>query len=57
MSQMLNLTTEIFQHSVRLHAAHELIRADLKKGREGALMPFDIACAFFETGDMALLDL
>jgi hypothetical protein len=43
--------------AIRLHAAHELTRADLKQGREGALMPFDIACEFFETGDMALLDL
>jgi len=43
--------------TIRLHTAHELTRADLKKGREGSLMPFDIACEFFETGDMALLDL
>jgi len=43
--------------NIRLHAAHELTRADLKKGREGSLMPFDLACEFFETGDMALLDL
>jgi hypothetical protein len=43
--------------NIRLHAAHELTRADLKKGREGSLMPFDIACQFFETGDMDLLDL
>lgn len=43
--------------NIRLHAAHELTRADLKKGREGSLMPFDIACEFFETGDMELLDL
>ncbi len=41
----------------RLHTAHELARADLKQGRAGSLMPFDIACEFFETGDMALLDL
>ena len=42
---------------IRLHTAHELTRSDLKQGREGSLMPFDIACEFFETGDMALLDL
>lgn len=41
---------------VRLHTAHELARADLKQGREGSLMPFDILAGFFETGDMALLD-
>lgn len=43
--------------ALRLHAAQELTRSDLKQGRAGSLMPFDIACAFFETGDMALLDL
>ena len=43
--------------TIRLHTAHELTRADLKQGRVGSLMPFDIACEFFETGDMALLDL
>jgi hypothetical protein len=43
--------------SIRLHAAHELTRVDLKQGRAGSLMPFDIACTFFETGDMALLEL
>jgi hypothetical protein len=42
---------------IRLHAAQELTRGDLKQGRADSLMPFDIACAFFETGDMALLDL
>jgi len=42
---------------VRLHTAQELARSDLKQGREGSLMPFDIACSFFETGDMELLDL
>ncbi len=42
---------------IRLHTAQELTRWDLKQGRAGSLMPFDIACAFFETGDMALLDL
>ena len=42
---------------IRLYTAHELTRADLKKGREGSLMPFDIACRFFETGDMDALDL
>ncbi len=43
--------------AIRLHTAHELTRSDLKQGRAGSLMPFDIACEFFETGDMALLDL
>ena len=39
--------------ALRLHTAQELARSDLKQGRAGSLMPFDIACAFFETGDMA----
>ncbi len=43
--------------AIRLHTAHELTRADLKQGRIGSIMPFDIACSFFETGDMAALDL
>jgi hypothetical protein len=43
--------------NIRLHAAYELTRADLKQGRAGALMPFDIVSEFFGTGDMALLDL
>ncbi len=43
--------------AIRLHTAHELTRSDLKQGRAGSLMPFDIACSFFETGDMAALDL
>jgi len=43
--------------NIRLHTAQELTRWDLKQGRGGSLMPFDIACAFFETGDMELLDL
>jgi len=43
--------------AIRLHTAHELTRADLKQGREGSLMPFALAREFFETGDMALLDL
>src|SRR5207302_553690 len=43
--------------ALRLHTAHELTRSDLKQGRAGSLMPFDIACGYFETGDMALLDL
>jgi len=42
---------------IRLHTAQELARWDLKQGRAGALMPFDIASMFFETGDLALLDL
>ena len=43
--------------AIRLHTAQELTRSDLKHGRAGSIMPFDIACAFFETGDMELLDL
>jgi hypothetical protein len=43
--------------ALRLHTAQELARSDLKQGRAGSLMPFDIACEFFETGDMALLEL
>ena len=43
--------------AIRLHAAHELTRSDLKQGRAGSLMPFDIACMFFETGDMDALEL
>src|SRR6266700_4706414 len=43
--------------ALRLHTAQELTRSDLKQGRAGSLMPFDIACNFFETGDMELLDL
>jgi hypothetical protein len=43
--------------AIRLHTAQELARSDLKQGRAGSLMPFDIACSFFEAGDMALLDL
>jgi len=42
---------------IRLHTAHELTRWDLKLGRAGSLMPFDIVCEFFETGDMAALEL
>lgn len=43
--------------AIRLHTAQELARADLKRGRLGSLMPFAIACDFFQTGDMAALDL
>ena len=43
--------------TIRLHTAHELARADLKHGRAGSIMPIDIACGFFGTGDMDLLDL
>jgi hypothetical protein len=43
--------------NIRLHAAQELTRSDLKRGRAGSLMPFDLICEFFETRDMALLDL
>src|SRR6266567_4400780 len=43
---------------IRLHTAHELVRADLKRGRgAGSLSPFEIATEFFATGDVALLDL
>ena len=40
-----------------LNTAQELTRADLKKGRAGALMPFDIIAGFFGTGAMELLEL
>ena len=43
--------------AIRLHTAQELTRADLKQGRAGSLMPFDIAYQFFEMRDMALLQL
>jgi len=43
--------------AIRLHTAQELTRADLKRGRVGSLMLFDVACEFFETGDTTLLDL
>jgi hypothetical protein len=42
---------------IRLHTAHEVARSDLKQGRAGSLNPFDIATGYFETGDVALLDL
>ncbi len=42
---------------IRLRTAQELTRQDLKQGRAGSVMPFDIACEFFETGDMELLEL
>ncbi len=43
--------------AIRLHTAQELTRSDLKRGRAGAIMPFDIAIAFFQTGDMEVLAL
>jgi len=43
--------------AIRLHTAQELARSDLKQGRAGSLMPFDIAVEFFVTGDMAALEL
>lgn len=43
--------------SLQLHTAHELARSDLKRGRIGSLMPFDIICDFFTTGDMDSLAL
>ncbi|HEY6542707.1 MAG TPA: hypothetical protein VIZ18_17315 [Ktedonobacteraceae bacterium] len=42
---------------VMLHTAQELTRWDLKHGRAGSLMPFDIIANFLETGDMELLEL
>jgi hypothetical protein len=42
---------------IRLYTAQELTRWDLKHGRAGSIMPFDLACGYFETGDMALLEL
>src|SRR5205814_745249 len=42
---------------MRLIAAHELARSDLKHGRTGSLMPFEIAQGFFDTGDTKLLRL
>lgn len=43
--------------TMQLSAAHELTRADLKPGRVSSLTPFDLACSFFETGDVSLLAL
>ena len=43
--------------AIRLHTAHELTRQDMKQGRDGSVMPFDILAEFFQTGDMAALDL
>jgi hypothetical protein len=43
--------------NIRLYTAQELARGDLKQGRDGSLLPFDLAFQFFGTGDMALLDL
>ncbi len=42
---------------IRLHTAHELTRWDLKQGRAGSLMPFDILADFANTGDMDALEL
>ncbi|THJ48296.1 hypothetical protein [Candidatus Frankia alpina] len=36
---------------------NEMARGDLKKGRKGSLMPFDIAAYFLRTGDVAGLKL
>jgi len=43
--------------SYRLHVAGELARSDLKRGRAGHIMPFDILAEFANTGDVAALDL
>lgn len=43
--------------AIQLQTAHELARSDLKRGRSGSLMPFDLAYSFFATGDMDALDL
>lgn len=43
--------------SFRLHTAHELTRSDLKQGRAGSLMPFDLASQYFGTGNKAMLEL
>ncbi|HYU71787.1 MAG TPA: hypothetical protein VEL31_03815 [Ktedonobacteraceae bacterium] len=43
--------------SIRMHAAQELTRANLKRGHQGTLMPFDILLEFFNTGDMEALGL
>jgi hypothetical protein len=43
--------------ALRLSTAQEVTRADLKQGRAGSLLPFDILARFFETGDMTLLNL
>src|SRR6266704_1188412 len=43
--------------AIRLHTAQELTRADLKQGRAGSLMPFDIAFQYLHTRDLALLKL
>jgi hypothetical protein len=42
---------------VRLIAAQELARSDLKRSRTGSLMPFEIAQAYLNTGDTELLSL
>jgi hypothetical protein len=43
--------------AIRLHTAHEVARWDLKLGRSGSMMPFDIAAQYFRTGDWAMLQL
>jgi hypothetical protein len=43
--------------SYRLHVSGELARSDLKRGRAGHILPFDILAEFANTGDMAALDL
>lgn len=43
--------------SFNLITASELARSDLKRGRSGSQMPFDIAAEFFETGDLEQLHL
>jgi len=51
---------KLHQHdgaTIRLRTAQELTRSDLKHGKAGSLMPFDIACQYFETGDREMLEL
>lgn len=43
--------------AVQLYTAQELTRSDLKRGRIGSRMPFDIITSFFQTGDMDELGL
>src|SRR5947209_10122624 len=53
-----NYVSKLQEHTaIQLSTGNELTRWDLKQGRTGSLMPFDVAQGFFETGDMALLEL
>jgi len=42
---------------IHVPTAQELTRADLKQGRQGSRMPFELAWEFVETGDMLALEL